>query len=51
MSAGIAANKPTAVATKASDIPGATELKVNCAVVDKPWNALIIPITVPNKPM
>ena len=36
MSAGIAANKPTAVATKASDIPGATELKVNCAVVDKP---------------
>ena len=34
--AGIAANKPIAVATKASEIPGATALIVACVASDKP---------------
>jgi len=34
--AGIAANRPIAVATKASDIPGATALIVACVASDKP---------------
>ena len=32
-------------------MPGATELSVSWAVEDKPLKALIIPITVPKRPM
>ena len=49
--AGIAANNPSAVAIKASAIPGATAASVACAEVDKPIKAVIIPQTVPSRPI
>ena len=36
--AGMAAKRPSAVATRASDIPGATALIVACVASDSPWN-------------
>ncbi len=49
--AGIAANRPIAVATSASAMPGATAASVACATFDNPRNEFMIPHTVPNKPI
>ena len=46
----MAANKPIAVAIKASAIPGATTAKVACCILPKDINEFIMPHTVPNKP-
>ena len=51
MTAGIAANKPNAVAKRASAIPGATIAKLVFLEIAIDWNEFIIPQTVPNKPM
>ena len=51
MTAGIAANKPIAVAINASAIPGATICKVACLAPLNAIKACIIPQTVPNKPI
>ena len=51
ITAGMAANKPIAVATKASDIPGATALMVACVASDNPWKEVIMPHTVPRRPI
>ena len=51
ITAGIAANKPNAVAINASEIPGATAFMVAWDASDSPKNAFTIPITVPNNPM
>ena len=48
--AGIAANKPIAVASSASEIPGATLAIVASFMVAKPWNDIRMPSTVPNNP-
>src|SRR5688572_24770880 len=50
MTAGIAANKPMAVATSASAIPGATMASVTCCTFPIEVNAFMIPHTVPNNP-
>ena len=49
--AGIAANNPIPVATKASDMPGATALIVAWVASDNPWNEVMIPHTVPSNPI
>ena len=51
ITAGIAANKPNAVANKASAIPGATTANEVFLDIAIDWNEFIIPHTVPNKPM
>ena len=48
--AGIAANKPSAVANNASAIPGATIAKLVFLEIAIDWNEFIIPQTVPNNP-
>ena len=50
MTAGMAASKPMAVATKASAMPGATIASVACFTWPKPMKAFRMPHTVPNKP-
>ena len=51
MVAGIAANRPMAVAISASAIPGATTARLAEPARPMPWKALMIPITVPKRPM
>src|SRR5580693_6767620 len=51
ITAGIAAANPAAVVIKASEIPGATARSVAAPAVPNPWNASIMPQTVPNNPM
>ena len=51
ITAGIAANKPSAVANKASAIPGATIAKLVFLEIAIDWNEFIIPQTVPKRPM
>ena len=51
ITAGIAANKPRAVAKRASAIPGATTAKLVLLLIAMDWKALTIPQTVPNKPI
>src|SRR5207302_10912450 len=50
ITAGIAAARPAAVVIKASEIPGATARRVAAPLVPSPWNASMMPHTVPNKP-
>src|SRR5690349_13859528 len=50
ITAGIAAARPAAVVIRASEMPGATARRVAAPAVPSPWNASIIPQTVPNKP-
>src|SRR5690606_12335627 len=47
--AGMAANRPMAVAMSASAIPGATAASVACCMLDRPMKACMIPQTVPNR--
>ena len=47
----MAANKPSAVAKRASAIPGATIAKLVFLDIAIDWNEFIIPQTVPNNPM
>src|SRR5262249_53544748 len=49
--AGIAAASPTAVATSASAMPGATAWMLDDVVADNPMNAVMMPPTVPKSPM
>ena len=49
MTAGMAANKPTAVAKRASEIPGATVAKLADPAFDMARKEFIIPTTVPSK--
>ena len=49
--AGIAANKPRAVANKASAIPGATIAKLVFLEIAIDWNEFMIPHTDPNNPI
>src|SRR5262249_9089762 len=49
--AGSAAASPTAVATSASAMPGATAWMLDDVVAESPMNAVMIPHTVPNRPM
>src|SRR2546427_295084 len=49
--AGMAAARPTAVATSASAIPGATAWMLELVVTERPRNAVMIPHTVPKRPM
>ena len=49
--AGIAANKPKAVAKRASAIPGATIAKLVFLEIAIDWKEFIIPQTVPNSPI
>ena len=51
MSAGIAAKSPRAVATKASEIPGATAFMDTWESCANPLKAFITPQTVPNRPI
>ena len=51
ITAGMAANRPRAVANNASAIPGATIAKLVFLEMAIDWNEFIIPQTVPNKPM
>ena len=51
ITAGIAANKPKAVANNASAIPGATIAKLVFLEIAIDWNEFIIPQTVPNNPI
>ena len=51
ITAGIAANNPSAVANKASAIPGATTARLVFFEIAIDWNEFIIPQTVPNNPM
>ncbi len=51
MTAGMAAARPAAVVTRASEIPGATARNVAAPAVPSPWKASMIPQTVPNRPM
>ncbi|MNE85295.1 hypothetical protein D3C80_1822800 [compost metagenome] len=51
ITAGIAANRPIAVAISASAIPGATICSVACFTEPKPIKACMIPHTVPNRPI
>jgi hypothetical protein len=48
--AGMAANRPMAVATSASAMPGATLARVTYCRAPRPVNACMIPHTVPNSP-
>ena len=47
----MAANKPRAVAKRASAIPGATIARLVFLDIAIDWNEFIIPHTVPNKPI
>src|SRR5690606_32390000 len=47
---GIAANRPIAVAISASEMPGATLAMVASLTLARPWNEIMIPHTVPNRP-
>ena len=47
---GMAANRPMAVATSASEMPGATIASVACCTFPSPEKALMMPHTVPNRP-
>src|SRR5260370_20012840 len=47
----MAAARPAAVVIRASEIPGATARKVAAPAVPNPWNASMIPQTVPNSPI
>src|SRR5208283_1364605 len=49
--AGIAANSPAAVVTRASAMPGATARRLAEPEVPRPEKASIMPQTVPNRPM
>src|SRR5207253_7888761 len=49
--AGMAAARPTAVATSASAMPGATAWMLELVVTERPRNAVMIPHTVPKRPM
>ena len=51
ITAGIAASKPSAVANRASAIPGATIAKLVFLEIAIDWNEFIMPQTVPNKPI
>ena len=51
ITAGIAANKPKAVANSASAMPGATIAKLVFLEIAIDWKEFIIPHTVPNKPI
>ena len=51
MTAGIAANKPNAVETKALAMPGATARRLAEFAVASPANETITPQTVPNNPI
>src|SRR5688572_5179835 len=46
----MAANSPAAVAISASAMPGATIASVACCALPRPWNAPMIPQTVPKRP-
>src|SRR5690606_3196360 len=48
--AGIAANRPIAVAISASEMPGATLAMVASLTLARPWNEIMMPHTVPNRP-
>src|SRR5206468_7279194 len=50
MTAGIAANRPNAVAIRASAMPGATARNVATFALARPANEVITPQTVPNSP-
>ncbi len=50
MTAGIAANRPIAVAISASAMAGATVASVACCTLPRAWNAVRMPQTVPNRP-
>src|SRR5438552_2492472 len=47
----MAAARPAAVVMSASEIPGATARNVAAPAVPRPWNASIMPQTVPNRPI
>src|SRR5450830_621730 len=49
--AGIAANRPMAVAISASAMPGATTASVACWTLARPRKAFMMPQTVPSRPM
>ena len=51
MTAGIAAASPMAVAISASEIPGATTARLALPVCPILWKELMIPQTVPKRPM
>jgi hypothetical protein len=51
MVAGMAANRPTAVAISASAMPGATTARLADPARPMPSKALMMPTTVPNSPM
>src|ERR1035437_2795364 len=51
MAAGMAANKPTAVAIRASEMPGATALRLVEPIWPRSWKARMMPITVPINPI
>ena len=51
MTAGMAAASPAAVATSASEIPGATTARLAEPLWPIPLKEFMIPHTVPNKPM
>jgi hypothetical protein len=50
ITAGIAANKPIAVASNASAMPGATTAKLVVCALDMPMKLFMMPHTVPNNP-
>ena len=47
----MAANRPAAVVTRASAMPGATARRLAEPAVPRPENASMMPQTVPNRPM
>ena len=47
----MAVNKPSAVAIRASAIPGATVARLAFIWIPISWNEIIMPQTVPNKPI
>src|SRR5207245_649716 len=51
MTAGIAAPRPAAVAISASEMPGATTARLAEPCWPMPWNAAMMPQTVPKSPM
>ena len=51
MTAGMAANRPMPVASKASAMPGATTARLVVLVFAIPMKEFMIPYTVPNRPM
>src|SRR3989442_13906979 len=48
--AGMAAASPTAVATRAPAMPGATAWVLELVVTERPRNAVMMPPTVPKRP-